>query len=130
MKHNAAISLVYTKHGTQPLRAALPLRSVCRAKTLHAVSWDLAFPCACPRPEPAELAGCIYSLHVTTTNSHPVHRRHVDDTLMSRSGRRLLHFLCCDDDDDDFLLMGLVYPMPSTIMCTYQSYHDDTGQSN
>lgn len=35
-----------------------------------------------------------------------------------------------DDDDDHSPLMGLVYQMPSTIMCTYQSYHDDTGQSD
>lgn len=102
----------------------------CRTETLDDVLWDPLSPCLCPRPEPAELAGCIYSLHVTTTNSLLVHRRYADDTLISHSGRCLTHLLCCDVDDDDFLLMGLVYLMPSTIMCTYQSYHDDTGQSD
>lgn len=75
------------------------------------------------------LAGyVVFTLHVTTANSHPVHRCRADNTLMPESGHCLPHLLCCDDDDDDdddFLLMGLVYQMPSTIMCTYQSYHED-----
>lgn len=107
------------------MRAALPLRVVCWAETLNpscfsgpGVSlWASLSRACCWLSRPC----CIYSLHVTTTNSHLVHRRHDDALVVVHDD---------DDDDDDSLLMGLVYQMPSTIMCTYQSYHDDTGQSD
>lgn len=54
---------------------------------------------------------CIYSLHVTTTSSHPVHPP-------SYLSKRVLPTTHCAGDD--FLFMELVYQMPSTIMCTYQ----------
>lgn len=89
------------------------------------VCWDLSL-CGCPpRPEPAELAGCIYSACVTT-NSRPVHHCRVNDALVSR---RALPVIYCSVLMT-FCKWGLYIKMPSTIMCTYQSYHDNAGRSD
>lgn len=90
----------------------------------------LAVSLWCPRPAPAESSGCIYSLHVFA-NRLPsraavwrwrphVCRRPLPALLIVV--RRLWWWWWWWVD-------GLVYGMPSTIMCAYQSHHD-SGRSD
>lgn len=58
---------------------------------------------------------------VVTTHTLALSHTNTSQTCLS-------HLLCCGDDCDFFCLLGLVYQMPSTIMCTYQSYHDDNNR--
>lgn len=91
-----------------------------------------ASPCGCPCPQPSVgWLYCIYSLHVTT-NSHCVRYRHYTHTLTQTRMHTQTHlrracrtYCAVVTIATFFCLMGLVYQMPSTIMCTYQSYHDD-----
>lgn len=59
------------------------------------VRWDPVSLCGCPPcPEPAELAGCIYSACVTT-NSRPVHHCRVNDALVSQQALPIAFIVVC-----------------------------------